>query len=240
VPSVAAVEDNPGAVVTVFLVDDHEIVREGLRTLLESHADVVVVGEAGTAAQALTRIPTAGADVAILDVNLPDGSGIEVCRELRDSLPSTACLMLTSYADDEALLESVLAGAAGFILKQVRGTDIVDCVRRAAAGKPLLDPAHRERAIARLQATDGVDPRLAELTAQERRVLDLLAEGLTNRDIGQELHLAEKTVKNYVSNLLMKLGMGRRTEAAVYAVKAAARREARGIEPPPDIDPIRY
>ena len=210
--------------VRVFLVDDHEVVRAGLRSLLDAGEDLEVVGEAGTVADALVRIPLAHPDVAILDVRLPDGSGIEVCRHVRSEHPEVACLMLTSYADDEALLAAVMAGAAGYVLKQVGGTDIVADVRKVAAGGSLLDPKLTERVLDRIRRGPQEDKRLASLTPQERRILDHIAEGKTNRQIGEELFLAEKTVKNYVSNLLAKLGMERRTEAAVFATRLADQR----------------
>ena len=209
--------------IRVFLLDDHEIVRRGVRELLEVEDDIEVVGEAGTAAQALERVPLFDPDVAILDVQLPDGSGVEVCRELRSDHPDLKCLMLTSFDDDEALLQAVLAGASGYLLKQVRGSDIVDSVRRVAAGASLLDPMLTARVSERLRRGAEEDARLKGLTGQERKILDLLAEGRTNRQIAAELFLAEKTVKNYVSNLLSKMGMSRRTEAAVYAARLQAR-----------------
>jgi len=217
-------------VIRVFLLDDHEVVRRGVADLLGVESDVTVVGEAGTAAEALARIPATRPDVALLDVQLPDGDGIEVCREIRDRLPEVRCLMLTSFADDEALLGAVLAGASGYVLKQVRGTDLVGSVRRVAQGESILDPVLVERARARLTGAHE-DERLARLSPQERRILDLIAEGKTNRDIGESLFLAEKTVKNYVSNVLMKLDMKRRTEAAVFAVQERASRE-QGRTPP--------
>jgi len=211
--------------ITVFLLDDHEIVRRGVRELLESEGDITVVGEAGTIEQARTRIPLAAPDVAILDVQLPDGSGVELCRDLRSELPGLTCLMLTSFADDEALFEAVIAGAAGYLLKQVRGSDILDAVRRVAAGESLLDPALAGRVVERLRRGAEEDERLRDLTGQERKILHLLADGQTNREIAAELFLAEKTVKNYVSNLLSKMGMRRRTEAAVYAARLEERAE---------------
>jgi two-component system response regulator DevR len=210
----------------VFLLDDHEVVRAGLRSLLESEEDIVVAGEAGTVAEALVRLPLSKPDVAILDVRLPDGNGIEVCRQIRSDHPDVACLMLTSYADDEALLAAIMAGAAGYVLKQVGGSDLVADIRKVGAGGTLLDPKLTERVLERLRRGPQEDERLASLTPQERRILDRIAEGLTNRQIGEELFLAEKTVKNYVSNLLAKLGMSRRTEAAVFAAKLAERRAA--------------
>jgi two-component system response regulator DevR len=205
--------------VGVFLLDDHEVVRTGLRSLLESTDDLVVVGEAATAADALVRIPLTRPDVAILDVRLPDGSGVEVCREIRSGSPEIACVMLTSYADDEALFAAVMAGAAGYVLKQVGSGDLLDDIRRAAAGQSLLDPDLTDRVLERLRAGPKEDPRLEQLTAQERRVLDLIAEGKSNRQIAEALFLAEKTVKNYVSNVLSKLGMERRTQAATFAAR---------------------
>ena len=204
--------------IRAFLLDDHEVVRQGVRALLESDGTIDVVGEASTAAEALGRIPAVQPDVAVLDVRLPDGTGIEVCREIRSSL-ETPVLMLTSYSDDEALFESVMAGAAGYVLKQVRGNELVDAVKRVAAGESLLDPAVTERVKQRLQGPSEEDELLSRLTTQERRILHLIADGKTNRQIAAELYLAEKTVKNYVSNLLGKLGMQRRTEAAVFATK---------------------
>lgn len=210
--------------IRVFLLDDHEVVRRGVRDLLESADDITVAGEAGTAAEALARVPATRPDVAVLDVRLPDGSGVEVCRDLKASMPELACLMLTSYADDEALLQSVVAGAAGYVLKEVRGGELVDSVRRVAAGEDLLDPDVTARVAERLRRGPEEDPRLAGLTGQERKVLFLLAEGMSNRQIADEMILSEKTVKNYVSNMLAKLGMDRRTEAAVFGARLADRR----------------
>lgn len=209
--------------ITVFLVDDHEVVRRGVRDLLESTGDVTVVGEAGSVAEALERVPAAAPDVAVLDVQLPDGTGIELCRELRSQRPELSCLMLTSFPDDDALLDAVVAGASGYVLKQVRGSDLVDAVRQVATGHSLLDPVLRERAARRIRSGPEEDERLRHLTPQERRILDLLADGMTNRQIADEMFLAEKTVKNYVSNLLAKMGMSRRTEAAVFAARMAER-----------------
>ena len=223
------VGQNDGVVPTrVFLLDDHEIVRLGLRELLEAEEDLVVVGEAGTAAEALSRIPGTGANVAVLDVRLPDGDGIEVCRDIRSNHPEVNCLILTSFADDEALFDAILAGASGYVLKQIRGTDLVDAIRRVAAGQSLLDPAVTARVLERLRSPQAPDQDLAGLTDQERRILDLIAEGLTNRQIGERMYLAEKTVKNYVSNVLMKLGMSRRSEAAAYAARLAERQRHEG------------
>ncbi len=209
--------------VGVFLLDDHEVVRTGLRSLLEAADDLTVVGEAASVEEALSRIPPTKPDVAILDVRLPDGSGVEVCREIRSRMPEIACLMLTSYADDEALFASIMAGASGYVLKQVGGTDLVADVRKVASGQSLLDPALIDQVLERLRAGPEEDPLLAGLTPQERRILDLIADGQTNRQIADSMYLAEKTVKNYVSNLLAKLGMERRTQAATYAARVAER-----------------
>jgi DNA-binding NarL/FixJ family response regulator len=214
--------------VRVFLLDDHELVRRGVRDLLWSHDDMTVVGEADTAEEALRQIPKLQPDVAVLDVRLRDDpsamTGIEVCREIRSAHPAVACVMLTSYADDEALLTAIMAGAAGYVLKQIHGSDLVNAVRRVAAGQSLLDPGTAERVMERLRAPSKTDDPLAALTPQERRILDLIAEGQTNRQIGEAMFLAEKTVKNYVSNLLAKLGLERRTQAAALAVRLEERR----------------
>ncbi len=212
----------------MFLLDDHELVRRGIRELLWVHEDINVVGEASTAEEALERIPGTHPDVALLDVRLPDGDGVEVCREIRSRHPEIACLMLTSFSDDDALLAAVMAGASGYLLKQIRGTDLVDAIRRVASGSSLLDPALTKRVVERLQAGPEEDEKLARLSAQERRILELVAEGRTNRQIADQMYLAEKTVKNYVSSLLAKLGMQRRTEAAVYATRLAERQRRRG------------
>jgi len=209
-------------IIRVFLLDDHEIVRTGLRSLLEEDGGFAVVGEAATTAEARDRIPPTRPDVAILDVRLPDGSGIELCREIRSNSPEIGCVMLTSYADDEALVAAIMAGAAGYVLKQVGANSLVDDIRSVAAGKSLLDPALTERVLERMRDQSD-DPLLASLTSQERRILDLVAEGQTNRQIASTMFLAEKTVKNYVSNLLAKLGMERRTQAASYATRVAER-----------------
>jgi DNA-binding NarL/FixJ family response regulator len=215
-------------VIKVFLLDDHEIVRRGLRELLEAEDDLEVVGDASTGEEALARIPATRPDVAVLDVRLGEGSGIEVCRDVRSAHPEIQCLMLTSYADDEALFDAIVAGAAGYVLKQVRGAELVDGIRRVAAGQSLLDPTVTTKVLERLRHAPEEDERFASLTDQERKILDLLAEGKTNRQIGAELFLAEKTVKNYVSNMLTKMGMQGRTEAAVYAARIAERRLLRG------------
>lgn len=208
--------------ITVFLVDDHQVVREGLRMLLETDGDIEVVGEAATASEAVARIAADPPRVAILDVRLPDGNGVEVCREIRSNDPTVRCLMLTSFADDQALVDAVLAGASGYLLKEVGGSDLIGAIRKVAAGHSLLDGDLVSRAMGRLRERHAED-RSVRLTAQERRILDQIAEGRTNRQIADEMHLAEKTVKNYVSNLLSKLGMSRRTEAAVWAVREAGR-----------------
>jgi two-component system, NarL family, response regulator DevR len=208
------------AVMRVFLLDDHEIVRRGLRELIESDDDMEVVGEAATAEEAMTRVPLTRPDVAVLDVRLPDGNGVEVCRDLRSLMPELHCLMLTSFADDEALYSAILAGASGYLLKEVRGIDLLAAIRRVASGQSLIDPALSARVLARLRNTEASEDELvARLSAQERNVLALVAEGKTNRQIGESLFLAEKTVKNYVSSILMKMGFARRTEAAVYVTK---------------------
>jgi len=204
--------------IRVFLLDDHEVVRRGLQQLLESEGDIEVVGDAGTAESALARIPALKPDVAILDARLPDGNGIEVCRQVRSALPDIRAIILTSYDDDEALFAAIMAGAAGYVLKQVTGQDLLSAVRHVAAGGSLLDPSVTERVMQRLREGAPEEPdELKSLTAQERRILELVAEGLTNRQIGERLFLAEKTVKNYMSNVLSKLGLERRTQAAVFA-----------------------
>jgi DNA-binding NarL/FixJ family response regulator len=213
--------------IRVFLVDDHEVVRRGVKDLLEAEPDIEVVGEAGTAAEALARVPAVKPQVAILDVRLPDGDGVTVCRELRSRLPDLACLMLTSFGDDEALLSAIMAGASGYLLKQVRGSDIVGAVRTVAAGGSMLDPRMTATVIARLRRPEEGDDPVASLTDQEKRVFDLIGEGLTNRQIGETMFLAEKTVKNYVSGVLAKLGMQRRTQAAALAARLQESRRPR-------------
>ncbi|TNM30292.1 response regulator transcription factor [Streptomyces sedi] len=213
-------ENGENGAITVFLVDDHEVVRRGVHELLAMEPDIEVVGEAGTAAEALDRIPAARPRVALLDVRLPDGSGVEVCRDIRSRDESVRCLMLTSYADDEALFDAIMAGASGYVLKAIRGSELLSAVRDVAAGKSLLDPDATQRVLQRLRGDEkSDDDRLAQLTDQERRILSLIGDGLTNRAIGQELHLAEKTIKNYVSALLSKLGMERRSQAAAYVAR---------------------
>ena len=212
-------EAGRAATIRVFLLDDHEIVRRGVRDLLDTEPGITVIGEAGTAATALARIPALKPDVAVLDIRLPDGDGVTVCRDLRSKMPQLACLMLTSYSDDEALVDAIMAGAAGYVLKQIRGTDLVGAIRTIASGQSLLDPQAAATVMRRLRDhTTTTDP-LATLTDQERRILALIGEGLTNRQIGDRLFLAEKTVKNYVSALFAKLGMQRRAQAAAYAAR---------------------
>ncbi|MEV4364735.1 response regulator transcription factor [Nonomuraea sp. NPDC004186] len=205
--------------IRVFLVDDHEVVRRGVAALLESEDDIEVIGEAGTAESAIARIAALKPDVAVLDVRLPDGSGVDVCREVRSRVPGLACLILTSFADDDALFEAVMAGAAGYVLKQIHGSDLVGAVRTVAAGQSLLDPQTTAAMLQRLRDQAARKDPLAALSEQERHILDLIGEGLTNRQIGEQLFLAEKTVKNYVSNLLAKLNMQRRTQAAALAAR---------------------
>ncbi|MEV6567959.1 response regulator transcription factor [Streptomyces kronopolitis] len=212
--------------IRVFLVDDHEVVRRGVRDLLDAEPDIEVVGDAGTAGHALARGPALRPDVAVLDVRPPDGDGVSVCRELRSRMPGLGCLMLTSFDDDEALLDAVLAGAAGYVLKEIKGADLVTAVRTIAAGRSLLDPATTGRLMNGLRSEDtgaeSAGDALSALSPREREVLGLIGEGLTNRQIGERLYLSEKTVKNYVSRLLAKLGVARRIQAAVLATRATA------------------
>jgi len=211
--------DEASRPITVFLLDDHEVVRRGIKELLESEGDITVVGESGLAEEAARRIPALRPDVAILDGRLPDGSGIDVCREVRSRDPQIAALILTSYDDDDALFSAIMAGAAGYLLKQVRGNDLVDTVRRVASGQSALDPAVTASVLERIRSGPQADPWLEQLTSQEHRILELIAEGMTNRQIASELFLAEKTVKNYVSAILAKLGLESRTQAAIFATK---------------------
>ncbi len=206
--------------IRVFLLDDHEVVRRGVADLLESAGDIEIVGEAGTAAQAMARVPALNPQVAVLDVQLPDGNGVTVCRDLRSDFPDLKCLMLTSFEDDEALLDAIVAGASGYVLKQIRGTDLIGAVRTVASGGSLLDPSATARVMERIRKEANKSEPLSELTEQERKILDLIGEGMTNRQIGAELFLAEKTVKNYVSSILSKLGLQRRTQAAVLVTRA--------------------
>jgi two-component system response regulator DevR len=202
--------------IRLFLLDDHELVRRGIADLISAEPDMVVVGEAGTVAEALARIPAARPVVALLDGRLPDGSGIDVCREIRSSHPEVRCLILTSFDDDEALFAAVMAGASGYVLKEVRGRSLLESIRQVAAGNSLMDPKVTERLLHRLREGTPHDQSLDALSAREREILTLIAKGHTNRQIGEHLFLAEKTVKNYVSNILAKLGMQRRTQAAVF------------------------
>ncbi|NLU68635.1 response regulator transcription factor [Streptomyces sp. HNM0574] len=213
--------------ITVFLLDDHEVVRRGVHEMLAMENDIEVVGEAGTAADALVRIPATRPDVAVLDVRLPDGSGVEVCREIRSRDSGVKCLMLTSFSDDEALFDAIVAGASGYVLKAIRGQELLTAVRDVAAGRSLLDPVATQRVLERLRTGRGApeDDPAASLTEQEQRILDLIGEGLTNRAIGERLHLAEKTIKNYVSSVLSKLGMERRSQAAAYVARRQATRD---------------
>ena len=224
----AAVTETAAGMVRVFLLDDHEVVRRGVADLLEAEPDLTVVGEAATAAEALARVPAVRPDVAVLDVRLPDGDGVTVCRELRSLFPDLRCLMLTSFADDDALFDAIMAGASGYVLKQIRGTDLVGAVRTVAGGQSLLDPRTTAKVLERMRAAAEDRGPVAGLSEQERTVLALIGEGLTNREIGERMFLAEKTVKNYVSHLLAKLGMQRRTQAAILATEL---RRAGDLEP---------
>jgi two-component system response regulator DevR len=215
----AQVSGGAASPIRVFLLDDHEIVRRGIADLLESAEGLSVVGEAGTAAEALRRIPAVRPDVAVLDARLPDGSGIDVCRDIRSELPDTRCLILTSYDDNDAVFAAVMAGASGYLLKEIKGNSLVDAIRQVAAGRSLLDPSVTERLLQRLREGEPEDSRLEALSTREKEILTLIADGLTNRQIGERLFLAEKTVKNYVSSLLAKLGMQRRTQAAVFGAE---------------------
>jgi DNA-binding NarL/FixJ family response regulator len=215
--------DQPG--ITVFLLDDHEVVRRGLRDLLAEEPDIDVVGEAGTVASALARMPALRPKVAVLDVRLPDGDGVSVCREIHSSLPGTACLMLTSYGDDQALFGAIMAGAAGYVLKQTAGSDLVSAVRTVASGGSMLDAGMVQRVIGSLREQPAADP-LSVLSDQEKKVLELIGEGLTNRQIAERMFLAEKTIKNYVSSLLTKLGMQRRTQAAAFSARLSANQDS--------------
>ena len=205
--------------IRVYLLDDHEVVREGLRAMLEATGDIEVVGESGSADEATSRIPALRPHVAVLDGRLPDGSGIEVCRAVRAVDPEIKALILTSYDDDEALFAAIMAGAAGYVLKDIKGTDLVDAIHRVAAGQSLIDPALTARVLERVRNGPATAPELAGLTEQELKLLGFIAQGLTNRQIGEQMFLAEKTVKNYVSSILAKLGVERRTQAAVLAAK---------------------
>lgn len=218
-------DGSTGSPIRVFLLDDHEVVRRGVHDLLEDEPGITVIGEAATAEQALVRVPALRPDVAVLDVRLPDGDGVTVCRELRSTMPDLACLMLTSFDDEEALLDSIMAGAAGYVLKQIQGSDLVTAVRTVARGQSLLDASATTKLMARLRGGQPAEEpeMLPGLTDREREILDLIGEGLTNRQIGQRLYLAEKTVKNHISRLLAKLGVERRVQAAVIATQARDR-----------------
>ncbi|MDA8385207.1 MAG: response regulator transcription factor [Actinomycetota bacterium] len=211
----------------VFLVDDHEVVRRGLVSLIEMEDDIEVVGEAGSVADTLSRMPAARPEVMVLDVRLPDGDGIELCRDIKSSHPGIACLMLTSFSDDEALFSAILAGASGYLLKQIKTADLLEAIRRVSRGESLLDPAITAKVLARLRDPSPEDDLLSKLSPQEHKILDLIADGLTNREIAKDMFLAEKTVKNYVSNLLAKLGMSHRSEAAAYAARLDERKRMR-------------
>jgi two-component system, NarL family, response regulator DevR len=210
------------SVIKVFLLDDHEVVRRGIADLLTEDGDIEIVGESGSAVEAVHRIPALRPDVAVLDARLPDGNGIDVCRDVRAVDPSIQGLILTSYEDDEALFSAIMAGAAGYVLKQIRGTDLVDAVRRVAAGQSMLDPAVTARVLARIRSGVEQPNELKSLTEQERKILEYVAQGLTNHEIAEKMFLADKTVKNYVSSVLSKLGLERRTQAAVLATKLLA------------------
>ncbi|WP_181310945.1 response regulator [Nocardioides campestrisoli] len=212
-------EESPRAPVTVFLLDDHELLRHGIRSLLERQGDIVVVGESSSAAEAARRIPALRPDVAILDVRLPDGSGVDVCRQVRSIDPTIAVLMLTSYDEDEALFAAIMAGAAGYVLKEVKAADFVDSVRRVAGGHSMLDPVATSHVLERLRHGPPKDPLTKHLTPKEHQVLELVGQGLTNRQIAEHLGLAEKTTKNYVSIMLGKLGVETRTQAAIIATR---------------------
>ncbi|MFG2004479.1 response regulator [Spirillospora sp. NPDC048911] len=219
------------AAIRVFLVDDHEVVRRGVAALLSAEDDIEIAGEAGSADHALARIPAARPDVAVLDVRLPDGDGVTVCREIRSTMPEVACLMLTSFDDEDALFDAVMAGASGYVLKQIHGSDLVGAVRTVASGQSLLDPRSTAKMLQRLRDRQERKDPLAGLSDQERQVLELIGEGLTNRQIGERMYLAEKTVKNYVSSLFSKLNMSRRTQAAAYAARLKASAPKTGHDP---------
>ena len=218
-PATSGCYEDSTSRVRVYLLDDHEVVRRGVRELLELDGTIVVVGESGSSVEAMQRIPAFRPHVALLDARLPDGSGIDVCRHVRSVDPSIKVLILTSYDDDQALFAAIMAGASGYLLKQVRGSDLVESVRRVARGQSMLDPAMTTQVLQRVRSGSSEDPALAPLTTQERRILALLAEGLTNRELAQRMYLSEKTVKNYVSSVLTKLGLTSRTQAAVFATK---------------------
>lgn len=209
----------------VLLVDDHEIVRQGLKALIDAQEDMEVVGEAGTVADAIRRVGFDDPDVVVLDVRLPDGSGVEACRDIRERFPDVHVLMLTSFADEEALLSAIIAGASGYVLKRIKGNELIEGIRRVSTGESLLDPNMTEKLFRKLRGEEPVDPLLSRLSPQERTILNHIAEGKTNRQIAEDMFLAEKTVKNYVSTLLAKLGMHRRTEAAAYMARISAQKD---------------
>ncbi len=212
----------------ILLVDDHEIVRQGLKALIDSHDDLEVVGEGASVEDAIKRTGFDSPEMVLLDVRLPDGSGVEACREIRQRFPDVRVLMLTSFADEDALIAAIMAGASGYVLKRIRGDELIDSIRRVCAGESLLDPDMVGRLFDRLRTGGSTDPLLEKLSDQERKILGFIAEGMTNRQIAAEMFLAEKTVKNYVSNMLTKMGMSRRTEAAAYMARLEAERD----EPP--------
>jgi len=216
----------------VLLIDDHAVVRAGLKALIDSQDDMTVVGEAGTVEDGVRRVGYDDPDVVVLDVRLPDGSGVEACRDIRERFPEVKVLMLTSFADEEALMSAIMAGAAGYVLKRVRTDELIEDIRKVGAGESLLDPEMTERLFSRLRSGNSEDPMLGRLTGQERTIVEHIANGLTNRQIAEEMFLAEKTVKNYVSNVLAKMGMSRRTEAAAYVARVQA--EQAGSNPPED------
>lgn len=222
-PSSTTSADNTDNTIRVFLLDDHELVRNGIAELINSTDGLEVVGEAATAASALSRVLACRPDVAILDMQLPDGTGIEVCRDIRSQLTDTYCLILTSFDDHDAVLASVLAGASGYLLKQIRIGGLVDAIRQVAMGRSLIDPAVLAQVMNKIRDAEAVDPRLRGLTERERQVLDLITDGLTNRQIGERLYLTEKTVKNYASSLFAKLGLERRSQAAVFGAQLRAK-----------------
>ncbi len=214
------------APIRIVLIDDHEVVRAGIKAMIDAQDDLEVVGEAGTAEDGLRRVGYDEPDVVVLDVRLPDGSGVEACRDIRTRFPDVKVLMLTSFADEEALLSAILAGAAGYVLKRVKGSDLVNDIRRVGAGESLLDPEMTEKLFERLRSGPKSDPLLARLSDQEREIVTHIAEGKTNKQIADDMFLAEKTVKNYVSNLLAKMGMSRRSEAAAYVARLDAERDS--------------
>ena len=221
----------------VLLVDDHEVVRQGLKALVDAQDGLDVVGEASTAAEAVRRVGFDDPHVVVMDVRLPDGSGVEACREIRERFPEVKVLMLTSFADEEALLSAIIAGAAGYVLKRIRAEELVESIRKVGAGESLLDPGMTDKLFKKLRGDEPEDPLLARLSPQERAILEHISEGMTNRQIAEEMFLAEKTVKNYVSNMLAKMGMHRRTEAAAYMARVSAQKDEYPPEDWPDGQP---